>query len=151
MIAIVGNVRLRSSVMASRFIINNNHSFKNAKAIQPIVRFVTASAKPQETAWQRFNTRFRRVGLFLRYTRIPFLVVSVYSVGYQQGVIGKEEHTHAYCCCACCCAYCSERMQVPYAIAGRASILHALVSSSPWNCASLSRVSYLSGTFSFVF
>lgn len=40
------------------------------------------------TAPTKWGTRLRRLAWLLRYLRIPFLVVSVYSVGYQQGVIG---------------------------------------------------------------
>jgi Zn-dependent protease with chaperone function len=33
------------------------------------------------------TTRWRRLGLFFKYTRIPFLIVAIYGLGYQQGVI----------------------------------------------------------------
>ena len=33
------------------------------------------------------TTHWRRLGLFIKYTRIPFLIVAIYGLGYQQGVI----------------------------------------------------------------
>jgi Zn-dependent protease with chaperone function len=33
------------------------------------------------------TTRWRRLGLIFKYTRIPFLIVAIYGLGYQQGVI----------------------------------------------------------------
>jgi Zn-dependent protease with chaperone function len=33
------------------------------------------------------STFWRRLGLFFKYTRIPFLIVAIYGLGYQQGVI----------------------------------------------------------------
>jgi len=54
-------------------------------------RILSSTVAPQRQQWYLFRpgTRLHRLGMLLRYGRIPFLVYSVYQLGYQQGVIGK--------------------------------------------------------------
>ena len=60
-----------------------------------IVHFFSSQSKQQQqqqsswSSWFSRGSRLHRLGMFLRYTRIPLLVISVYSLGYQQGLIGE--------------------------------------------------------------
>jgi Zn-dependent protease with chaperone function len=45
---------------------------------------VSAAKASEESVWAR---RWRRIARAIRYTRIPLLILSVYSLGYQQGVM----------------------------------------------------------------
>lgn len=42
--------------------------------------------------WERHRVRFIRAARFVKYTRIPFLIVSIYSLGYQQGIIDDSRN-----------------------------------------------------------
>ena len=41
----------------------------------------------QQSSWWGRGSRIHRFGMLLRYTRIPVLIIGVYSLGYQQGII----------------------------------------------------------------
>jgi Zn-dependent protease with chaperone function len=56
----------------------------------------SSTANDVRSLWERFRRRvqqslarpfWRRLAIFVRYTRIPLLVASVYSLGYQQGIV----------------------------------------------------------------
>lgn len=52
-----------------------------------IQHFSTKEATKQAGGWQTWSTRMRRFATVAKYVRIPFLMVSVYALGRQQGII----------------------------------------------------------------
>lgn len=45
--------------------------------------------------WERNRVNWKRVARIVKYTRIPFLVMSVYGLGYQQGIIDDSRNPEA--------------------------------------------------------
>lgn len=45
--------------------------------------------------WERHRVGWIRAARFVKYTRIPFLIVSIYSLGYQQGIIDDSRNPEA--------------------------------------------------------
>jgi Zn-dependent protease with chaperone function len=77
----------------SQLILSSTRIMVQNRLFSPIKNGVTVTMRPnsnssngivQTTRWTRMWGRF---AILLRYVRIPVLVVSVYSLGYQQGVI----------------------------------------------------------------
>ena len=63
----------------------------NKRTSISIRQFSSSSQQQQQSSWWGKGSRIHRFGMLLRYTRIPVLIVGVYSLGYQQGVIGKDD------------------------------------------------------------
>jgi Zn-dependent protease with chaperone function len=66
-------------------------SVKQLQQRQRLIRWTTTvagpTAAPRQVSSSSSSTRWQRIAFFIRYVRIPALIISVYSLGYQQGVI----------------------------------------------------------------
>jgi hypothetical protein len=62
--------------------------------LQSVSRSFSSAVQSSQhiSLWDSFRARFtskfwRRLATFVKYTRIPFLIASVYGLGYQQGIL----------------------------------------------------------------
>ena len=90
---------------------SHQHSLKRIQSLiasniirhhrQPYLRRLsTLPASENLSLWGRFTARFtnrfwRRLATVVKYTRIPFLIASVYALGYQQGILESTRNPDA--------------------------------------------------------